>query len=244
MLLYIQPSVATLLPVQAAICLVYSGRSALKKRLAQGLIAAAIVVAMLAPWTIRNRLTMGAWLFMRDNFGLELHVSNGDGAQPSQQVNQSIGWYDKVHPMYSAAATDEIRRVGEVNFNRKLLGESLSWIAAHPGRFRDLTLARIALFWTDVPSNRLAFLVRLLWSLFAWLGLFLMWRAGHRLPSLLLTSILAFYPLTYYLVQYSTRYVLVICFAIFLPAGFAVERCCAILWEHTKPSRPVSELTS
>ena len=40
--------------------------------------------------------------------------------------------------------------------------------------------------------------LRLVWA-------FLMWRTGHRLPALLLASILAVYPLTYYFVQYFSR---------------------------------------
>jgi 4-amino-4-deoxy-L-arabinose transferase-like glycosyltransferase len=223
LLLLMQPSTVTVLPAHALLCLLYSGRGAFKKRLGQGLLAAAIVILMLTPWTIRNYLTMGAWFFVRDDFGLELHIAQSDNAQPSQLANQRTGWYCTVHPNCSAPALDEIRRVGEVSFNRRLLREALSWIAAHPKRFRELTLARIAAFWADLPPNP-STPVRLLWSLLGWLGIFLMWRAGYRLQTLLLASILVIYPLVYYTVQYLNRYVSAICFAIFLPAGFAVDR--------------------
>ena len=75
---------------------------------------------------------MGAWFVLRDNAGLELRVSNGDGAQPSQAANQETGWYCTVHPICSAAAVSELRRGGEVTFHRRLLRDARSWINAHP----------------------------------------------------------------------------------------------------------------
>jgi 4-amino-4-deoxy-L-arabinose transferase-like glycosyltransferase len=224
LLLHIQPSMVAVLPVHGLILLVYRARIPMKQRLGQGMVAASIVLLVLLPWTIRNYFALGAWMFVRDNFGLELRVSHGDGAQPSQAANGRTGWLCAIHPTCSVAAANEVRRVGEVSFNRQRLHEALAWISGHPGRVSILTLARVSAFWADLPSNWSTFAVRLLWSLLGWLGLIRMWKAEYRLQAWLFGSVLVFYPLIYYAVQYSNRYVIAICFAIFLPAGFALHQ--------------------
>lgn len=223
LLLHIQPSTLAVLPIHAFLLWRYADWSAPRQRLKQGLVATTILILMCTPWIIRNYRTMGGWFFIRDNLGLELFISNAEDAQPSLEANMATHRYCRIHPICSAAAADEIRRVGELTFNRQLLKEALSWIASHPGSFGELTISRIAIFWTDLPANRFTFAFRLLLSALGWVGLVLMWRANLRLQVLLLTSILAAYPVIYYLVQYSNRYVLTISFAIFLPAGFALE---------------------
>jgi len=224
LLLHIQPSMVTVLPVHGLIFVARRARIAWQQSLMHGMAAAAIVLLVLVPWTIRNYYALGAWIFVRDNFGLELSVSHGDGAQPSQQANLGTGWYCAMHPMCSVAVADEIRRVGEISFNRQRLHAALVWISGHPQRVRMLTLARISAFWADLPSNLPTFTVRLLWSLLGWLGLAWMWKTGYRLQAWLFGSVLVFYPLVYYAVQYSNRYVVAICFAMFLPAGFVLHR--------------------
>jgi hypothetical protein len=161
-LVHNQPATVTVLPVHALIWLVLSRRSGSRispdgapanapqrKSLAiaarQLLLAAAIVVLMLAPWTVRNYQALGGWFFVRDNLGIELWISNGEGAQPSLTANQGTKWYER-HPMLSDIAMDEIGRDGEIAFNRRRLEEAWSWITANPDRFADLTLARIAGF--------------------------------------------------------------------------------------------------
>jgi len=224
LLLHMQPSLVIVLPLHALILLLYRSPIPVRRRLAQMATAGAIAILMLVPWTIRNHSVLGAWIFMRDNLGLEMAVSNGDGAQPSQQDNWHSGWYCAVHPSCHAAAADEIRHVGEVEYNRRRLHEAAGWIQRHPRRAGMLTLARAFEFWADIPSNRSTFVVRSLWSLFAWIGMAVMWRANYRLQARLLGSALVFYPLIYYLIQYTNRYVMPICFAIFLPAGFALHQ--------------------
>jgi len=223
LLLHIQPSTVTVLPVHGLIFLYCASGISMKQRLSQAMIAASIVVLVLVPWTIRDYFALGAWMLVRDNFGLELSVSQGDGALPSQEANINNGWYCTVHPMCSAASVNELRRVGEVNFNRQRLREALKWISGHSERVILLTVARFCAFWADLPSNPSTFAVRLFWSLLGGLGLIKMSKTKYRLQAWLLGSVLVFYPLVYYALQYSNRYVITVCFAIFLPAGFVLQ---------------------
>jgi hypothetical protein len=85
----------------------------------------------------------------------------------------------------------------------------------------------MAYFWTDLPSNGMTFLVRTVLSLASFVGIALMWRDRLRLQVALVGTILLMYPLPYYIVQYSDRYVAVISFALLLPAAFAFNRLVA-----------------
>jgi hypothetical protein len=238
-LLHIQPATLTVLPLHALIWLILSRRPAFaaspastpgpapyRRSLAVAAqrmaLAAAILVLLLVPWTIRNYQALGGWFLVRDNLGIELWISNGEGAQPSMIANQRTNWYER-HPMLSVAAQDEIRRDGELAFNRRRLEEAWRWITANRDRFAGLTLSRIAAFWVDLPSSPVTFVQRLAWSVAGWAGVLLLWRLGHRLTVAYLVSILIVYPLVYYVMQYSNRYVVAISFAIFLPAGFAAD---------------------
>jgi 4-amino-4-deoxy-L-arabinose transferase-like glycosyltransferase len=224
LLLYIHPSMAVVLAVHGLIFLIYRAPSGRAQRLRQALAVAAIVLLLLLPWTLRNYFALDAWIFMRDNFGLELSVGYGDGAQFSQEANAASGWICVTHPTCSAELADEVRRVGEVPFNRQRLHQALAWISSHPARAAVLTLARVSAFWFDIPSNWSTFAVRLLWSVLGWLGLIRMRMAEYRLQAWLFGSVLLFYPIVYYVVPYANRYAVPICSAIFLPAGFALHQ--------------------
>lgn len=223
-LLQTQPSALLVLFVQVAFCAMRlrtaAGRNAALGRASVG---AALLAVLLTPWTLRNRRELGAWMFMRDNLGLELRVGNGDDAKPSLAENMASDEFSRIHPMFSAAAAEKIREVGEVELNREMEREAKTWIVHHPAQFARLTIERFIDFWADAPAPRDTRVVRLSWSLLAWAGVILLWRSGSRMAALLIGSILIVYPLTYYVLQYSSRYVVPICFAILLPAGFALR---------------------
>jgi hypothetical protein len=74
--------------------------------------------AVISPWTIRNYVRLGGLFFVRDNFGLELFLSNHDGAQAVVPDNiRSPGW-SQMHPFASPEIARELARTGELAFNR------------------------------------------------------------------------------------------------------------------------------
>ena len=110
------------------------------------------VVLALTPYTVRNVLVMHGWFVVRDNFGLELHVSNNNDAAPDAYTNIEPGRGMETHPSHSGIAAITVRRVGEVEYNRERLRQALSWIRDHPSAFTSLTLRRFGLLF--VPSSR------------------------------------------------------------------------------------------
>jgi hypothetical protein len=222
-LLHTQPSALPVLLVQVAFCAILLRNSMTRKAsLRRAYAAAALLVVLLTPWTLRNRRVLGSWMFMRDNLGLELRLANADGVKASFPENIASGEFCKVAPICSEASTQKIRQIGEVAFNQELGLEAKAWIVHHPAQFSRLTLERVAEFWADVPYERITRTVRLFWSAFAWAGLILLWRSGSKMAAFLIGSILVIYPVPYYVMQYSNRYIVPVCFAIFLPAGFTM----------------------
>ncbi len=107
------------------------------------LLAAAILIACLAPWTYRNWRVFHQFVPVRANLGVELYLGNGPGA------TGLLMEYD--HP---AQAPDQLQlysEMGEVAY-AKLRGEMAKRvIRADPGRFALLTLKRTYYFWFSVP---------------------------------------------------------------------------------------------
>ena len=93
-------------------------------------------------------------VFMRDNGGLELAVSNGDGAVPSFEGNMHSPWFCSVHPNCNPAAVEQILQSGELEFNRLAMQKGLLWMGNHPAPFARLTLLRAICFWCDYFPRR------------------------------------------------------------------------------------------
>lgn len=188
------------------------------------------VVAL--PWAVRNRRQLGAWVFTRDNLGLELYVSNADRAQPDATWNQQAGWFDEVHPNANTAVARRVRDMGEPAFNRDCLNRAMNWITSHPRRFAELTAARTALFWFGSPRRPWSAVLRTAVLVLAILGLRRLRHDGLRQPLVLFLAVWIAYPLVYYVVQYSDRYASVIGWSLLLPAGYGIWQRYRGVWNH------------
>jgi hypothetical protein len=94
---------------------------------------------------------LGGFVFIRDNFPIELHVSNNDFASPLSQDNIKEvpgNFFHRMHPHSSESEALLIAKEGELAYNREKLRETLDWIKTHPRKFVVLTAQRIIDFWT------------------------------------------------------------------------------------------------
>lgn len=164
-----------------------------------------IVLACL-PWTLRNHRAFDAWFFVRSNFGLELRMGNHEGAEATMDAMDRAREHLHVHPR---AMEDEARKVlelGEAVYMRRAGREAVTWIAANPGRFAELTATRVVHWWLgpldDVPTGLALTLLTLLALAGAWRvgpSLTVPGRAALVVPALT-------YPLVYYVMAYMARY--------------------------------------
>jgi 4-amino-4-deoxy-L-arabinose transferase-like glycosyltransferase len=162
-----------------------------------------------APWLIRNYLTLGELIFIKSNFGLELHLGNHEGSS-------GLSGGRLIHPAGNQHEFEKFRRIGEVSYIKESKRQALDFIAAQPGTFIWLTLKRFVYFWTGNEqllqifplSGRFVAARYVLFttiSVLAFAGLFLAFR--NRNPAVPLFAIaLIVFPLVYYVTHPTPRY--------------------------------------
>jgi hypothetical protein len=218
-LMYVHPAMVVILPLHALIILFARGRRA-GGRVAFAAISMAGFLLLIAPWVIRDRIVMGGWMFMRDDVGMELEVSNGDGAGVSVDYNLSTDWFCKHHPNCGHPVALRVAAAGEREYNRRAMTTAISWIRTHPAAFARLTARRAIAFWIGNRAPDVRMPIRIVLTLLGIAGLLLMWRSGLRIESALVSAVWVAYPLVFYLIQRIDRYQVPMYPEILLPAGF------------------------
>jgi 4-amino-4-deoxy-L-arabinose transferase-like glycosyltransferase len=166
-------------------------------------------VLMVSPWLLRNYLTFGELVFIKSNFGVELHVANYEGS-----TGLSAGL--PLHPGANEHELAKLRQMGELPYVAEKKGQALRFIAAHPGTFIWLSLKRVLYFWTGTPqlmqifrlSGRFVTVRYVLFtsvSVLAFCGLFLAFRKCHPAVPLFAIPLIVF-PLAYYVTHPTPRY--------------------------------------
>ncbi len=179
---------------------------------------AAAALLVLSPWLVRNRLVFGGWSFVRGELGLELNISNFDGASPDSMENVGSAHFQSMHPFASREKCLRIREIGERRFYSESLRQAASWIRGHQVEFARLAARRWLRFW--VP-----------WSQYGWhraglaavLALAVLgWAAGGRraLPLFLVPAACS---ITALLIHTSIRYSHPAWWALCLAAGVAAK---------------------
>lgn len=165
-------------------------------------LAALFFVATLAPWTIRNYKAFGNFILVRSNFGAELRLGNGPGADGT--------WMAYLHPTQNSVELLRYEQLGEISYVETREREALDFIRADYGRFAWISFKRFIYYWAGRPRestpaaliDNSAFLAS---SVLAIWGLVLAVR--NRRPGAWLFFWLLFcYPAVYYFVFPHARY--------------------------------------
>jgi hypothetical protein len=168
-------------------------------------VAIAVVFALMTPWAIRNYKALGALIWTRSDFGLELQVSNNDLMTPDAEVNVGLPDFALFHPTAGMAELARVRSVGEVAYGRSKERQALTWIASHRQRFLVLTLERFRLFWLPNMKRPWQAALEAILTLLAFGGLVrLCWKKSRIVWVLI--PVLVCYPAIYYIIQASGRY--------------------------------------
>jgi hypothetical protein len=192
--------------------------------------AALVLLLVISPWMVRNRVRLGGWFFIRDDFGLTLYLSNNDQAEADEEKNIRTGTFEREHPFRNAAAAERIAARGELPFEREMQRRAMDWIGSHPRRFLELTLRRILNFWFPVllhPVHRFALWTLNLAAVAGWIGL----ARSNRTAAAVTGSVLLTFPGIYYFVNNFLRYQHPVYWILLLLAG-AAEDACAIPLRH------------
>jgi hypothetical protein len=188
------------------------------------LVVWAVAGLVITPWTLRNRIQLGGWIFMRSNFGIELQMANNDRSGPATDDNRKAGLYRQTHPSINVQEAERVRSMGEIAYNRERLARATTWIKTHSLRFAELTVARVLIFWLGWWGNPESAWIFALTTALAAVGGWLMWRDGHRHTLAMFGIVWLCYPLTFYLVQHLPRYRMSIWWTVVLAAAYGAGR--------------------
>jgi 4-amino-4-deoxy-L-arabinose transferase-like glycosyltransferase len=118
-------------------------RSGIAKMLIGPALAALVFLACIAPWTIRNQRVFHSFIPLRGNFGAELYMGNGPGAE-----GLLMEYY---HPFQDPAQLRAYAQLGEVRYVARQGAAAKAVIAADPAHFAADIARRVYFFWTGVP---------------------------------------------------------------------------------------------
>lgn len=174
-----------------------------------GVLAACVLVAIVAPWTLRNYRAFHRFIPLRDGFWMEVHVGyNGDTSDVTP---------DSAHPTTSPVEYAEWRRLGEIGFMDAKKAQAIRYIDAHPGFFAWVTARHVLNMWTGFWSLDPTFLAgepfhipntffAAAMTLLLIGGLRYAYRNGRGEAVFPLLIILVTFPLVYYITHSSMDY--------------------------------------
>src|SRR5436190_20176843 len=173
-----------------------------KSSLAGVLLSALFFVATIAPWLVRNYETFGQFVFIRSNFGAELRLGNGPGADGT--------WMAYLHPTQNPVALQRYGQIGELAYAAERKREAVEFIRADYPRFAWISFKRFVYYWGGRPresatAGLIDNSVFLASSVLAFWGLGLALRNRHHGATLFLLLVLC-YPAIFYFVFPHARY--------------------------------------
>ncbi len=175
-----------------------------KQSLAGVVLASAVFFACIAPWLVRNCQAFGKFIFIRDNFGAELRLGNGNGADGTLML-----YLDATHDAY---AMRQFQAMGELPYIAMRKRQALDYISADYARFAKLCVRRFVYFWAAPPKDTQPWwLSEAKNSLFLAASVLMLWGLGRALRlrkpgAWLLFWLMLLYPAVYYFVYSIPRY--------------------------------------
>lgn len=166
-------------------------------------VAALIFFACITPWTIRNYRVFGKLMFMRDNFGAELRLGNGPGADGT--------WMSYLHPSGNLFALRQYREMGESAYIEMRKQQAVNFIKEDLGRFARLCIKKFVYYWYGAPRADVWWIAQTRNSLFLTSSILLFWGLGRAVRKRkqgagLFLLLFGIFPIVYYVVFPHPRY--------------------------------------
>ena len=182
----------------------YRRAKAGKQSFAGVVLASMIFCVCVAPWLIRNYETFGKFIFIRDNFGAELRLGNGDGADGRLMLS--------LDPPHDPVAMRQVQEMGEIAYIAMRKQQALAFIKADYARFAGLCIRRFIIFWASPTTvTNPVWLAPAKDSLFFASSVLAFWGLGLALKrsrpgAWLMLWLMLFFPAIYYFVYALPRY--------------------------------------
>ena len=167
-------------------------------------IASLIFIVLVGPWLVRNHEVFGKWVFIRNDFGQQFALGNGEAARGWSMVYQQ--------PNLNPGELERFKRMGELAYAKARQDEAMSFIRRDPARWSVITVEKMFYYWGGIPKVADSLPVTVLK-----MGLFLLssalafWGAmsavRQKKPGAwLYVMLLLVYPAIYYIVYPHARY--------------------------------------
>jgi len=167
-------------------------------------LSSVVFFAVLSPWTIRNYAVFGRFVFLRDDFGLQVRLGNGPCADGMLMAY--------LQPNLNNLELEKFQRMGELAYAASCKRQAYDWIRANPGRFAVISTKRFFYYWNGVPRPTSSTApVDFRTSAFLATSVLAIWGLLHALrqkrpAAWLFAGLLLLYPSTYYFVYPHARY--------------------------------------
>ncbi len=176
------------------------------------------LLAVFAPWPIRNARVLHAFIPLRSNFGYEVWQGNHPGG---------TGVFDaRLEPLQNKHEYADYAAKGEVAYmdNKSTLAKA--YVRAQPGKFIRLSAERVARFWTGAGSESNSGTIEahtVVTSLLGLVGLVALFKQDRARAMLFLLPIIV-YPLPYYITHPDFRFRLLLDPLLTILSAYAVTR--------------------
>jgi 4-amino-4-deoxy-L-arabinose transferase-like glycosyltransferase len=175
-----------------------------KRSLAGVLLASIVFIGLISPGLVRNYRTFGKFIFIRDNFGAELRLGNGPGADGT--------WMEYLHPSQDTYALRQYQAMGELAYIAMRKRQALDYMRADYPRFAVLCVKRFVYYWAGPPkATQPPWMNDLKNSLFLASSVLTFWGLGRALRmrkqgAWLFVWLILLLPAVYYVVFPAPRY--------------------------------------
>src|SRR5579872_5911920 len=103
-----------------------------------------VFFAVLSPWVIRNYEVFGRFVFLRDDFGLQVRLGNGPHADGMLMAY--------LQPNLNHLELEKFQQMGELAYGESCKQAAFGWIREHPTRFAVVSLKRFFYYWNGIPK--------------------------------------------------------------------------------------------
>ena len=197
------PSTISFLPV-SGLWAWYRRQKRGHKSLGRFAIASLVFFIIVGPWLVRNHQVFGKWVFIRNDFGQQFALGNGDAARGWSMVHQQ--------PNLNPGELERFKQMGELAYAEARQREAMSFIRRNPARWLVITVEKIFYYWGGIPrpgDNAVVIAIRM--SLFLLSSILAFWGAirafrQDRPGAWLFLLLLLVYPAIYYIVYPHARY--------------------------------------
>ena len=167
-------------------------------------LSSAIFFLVLTPWLVRNYQVFGRFVFLRDDFGLQVRLGNGPYADGMLMAY--------LQPNLNRLEREKFQRMGELAYSESCKRIAFDWIEAHPARFAVISMKRFFYYWNGVPRATSSLApVDFRTSAFLATSILALWGLGRavrqkRPGAWLFAGLVLTYPTVYYFVFPHARY--------------------------------------